>query len=219
MNTLIWTQPPEMTTAATNLLIVCICAVCAVRICRLRQADSLRKALWLAFFLIMLPTGIFGFFIHALVTDRETNRIAWIFLSVLLGLATTSLSITLFTEIFGRPHLRKIVWINVAAEAVFAVIVYNLSGKIPGIHLVFIAYTGIILLVILVLLIRNGKVRPHFRLYVAAILTAAVGGLFELCGDFTFSLIWEFDQGSACHFCIAAALCLFAAGCIRGMRE
>ena len=216
MDTLIWTAPPEMTTAATNLLIVCICAVCAVQIYRLKQTDTLQKAIWLVFFLIMLPTGLFGFFVHAVVIDPGTKQLAWVFLSIMLGLTTTSLSIVLFYEILGVRYLKKILCFSIAADIVFAIAVVFLSGKIPGIHHVFIAYTGIVLSVILVLLIVKRKVRPHFMWYILAILTAVIGGLFELCGDFTVSLIWSFDQGSVCHLAIAAAMCFFAAGCRRG---
>ena len=216
MNALLWTEPPEMTTAATNLLIVCICAVCAVLIGRRRQSDGLRKALWLVFYLIMIPTGVFGFAVHAVVMDPETKRIAWIFLCILLGLATTTLSISLFTEIFGRAHVKRIVLWNAAAEILFAGIVCLLSGVVlTGIHLLFIAYTGVVLAVLLVLLLRKSRARPRLWWYIAAILTAVAGGLFELCGDLTVTIVWAFDQGSACHLGIAAALCLFAAGCCR----
>ena len=213
MDAVIWTQPPELTTGATNLVIVCICAVCAILVSRNRQIHPLRRALWLVFFLIMIPTGVFGFFVHALVLEPETKRIAWIFLSFLLGLTTTSLSITLLFECFGKTHLKTIIVCNVAGEVFFAVIVCLLSGIVSGIHLVFIAYTGIVLAIILVLLIIKSPARPHFRWYIAAILTVVIGGLFELLGDFVFTLVWKFDQGSVCHLAIAAALCLFAVGC------
>ena len=219
MDYLMWTEPPELTTGATNLLICCICIISAVLISRIRTGQALRRNLWLILFLIMIPTCVFGFFVHAIVLSPRTKVIAWIFLSVLLGLTTATLSVSVFYETFGRPHLRKIIIINLAALIVFAVIVCILSGIIENIHHVFLAYTGLVLAVLLVLLFVKQTVRPHFWWYIAAILAVVVGGLFELCGDFTVSLIWMFDEGSACHLGIAVAMCLFAAGCIRGEGE
>lgn len=216
MSVLQWTEPPELTTAATNLVIVAVCIVCMARIIRIKRAGELRLLLWILLFAIMVPTGLYGFIVHAFVMRPETKRIAWIFLSVLLGLATMSLAVSLLFEIFGRAYLKAILLYNGAAEILFAGVVCVLSKRVPGIHLIFIAYTGIVLGIVLVLLIRRRKDRPHFGWYILALLTALVGGLFEVCGDFMVSLLWKFDQGSACHLAIAAALCLFALGCCRG---
>ena len=216
MSSLQWTEPPELLTGVTNLLIVAVCVVCGVRIIRSERAKVLRELLWLAFFGILIPTGIYGFVVHAFVLQPETKRIAWIFLSFLLGLTTTVLSITLFFEIFGRPHLKAILIVNAAAEILFAGVVCFLSKIVPNIHFVFITYTGIVFVVLLALLFIDRKKQPHFRWYIFAILTVVIGGLFEVCGDFTFSLIWKIDQGSMCHLAIAAALCFFAEGCVRG---
>jgi len=216
MSFLRWTEPPELTTAATNLVIVVICIVCVAWILRIKQAGELRLLFWALFFAVMIPTGIYGFLVHAFVLSPETKRIAWIFLSVLLGLTTTSLAISLLFEIFGRAHLKAILIYNGAAEILFAVLICFLSKKVPNIHFIFIAYTGLVIGIVLILLIRRRKDRPHFWWYIFAILTAVIGGLFEVCGDFTVLLLWKFDQGSACHLAIAAALCLFAVGCCRG---
>ena len=216
MSLLPWTRPPELTTGATNLVIVVICIVCAARIFRIRQVGDLRLLFWILLFTIMIPTGIYGFLVHAFVLSPETKRIAWIFLSVLLGLSTASLAVALLFEIFGRERLRAVLLSNGAAVILFAVTVCFLSKKVPNIHLVFITYTGIVFGIVLWFLIRRGKDRPHFLWYILAILTAVIGGLFEVCGDFTVSILWKFDQGSACHLAIAAALCLFAVGCCRG---
>ena len=216
MSSLRWTEPPELLTGVTNLLIVAVCVVCAVRIIRHKQGKGLRELLWLALFGIMVPTGIYGFVVHAFVLQPETKRIAWIFLSFFLGLTTAILSITLFFEIFGKRRLKPILIINAAAELLFAAVVCFLSKIVPNIHFVFITYTGIVFAILLVLLFLNRREQPHFRWYIFAILTVVIGGLFEVCGDFTVSLIWKIDQGSVCHLAIAAALCLFAAGCRRG---
>ena len=167
-------------------------------------------------FAIMIPTGLYGFLVHAFVMSPETKRIAWIFLSVLLGLTTASLAVALLFEIFGRGKLRAVLIGNGAAVILFAGIVCFLSKRVPNIHFIFIAYTGSVFGMVLFFLVRRRKERPHFLWYISAILTAVIGGLFEVCGDFTFSLLWQFDQGSVCHLAIAAALCLFAVGCCRG---
>ena len=216
MSYLQWTKPPELTTAATNLVIVAISIVCLARIIRTRKAGDLRRLFWSLLFAVMIPTGLYGFAVHAFVLGPETKRIAWIFLSVLLGLTTASLAIALLYELFGRAHLKAILIFNGAAEILFAVLICSLSKKVPNIHFIFIAYTALVIGAILVLLIRRRKARPHFRWYIFAILAAVAAGLFEVVHDFTFSLLWEFDQGSACHLAIAAALCLFAVGCRRG---
>ena len=218
MSFLRWTEPPELTTGVTNLLIVVICIVCAALTSRIRRAKSLRELFWLLFFVIMIPAGVYGFAVHAFVMRPETKRIAWIFLSILLGLATVTFTIALLFEIFGRAHLKAILIINGAAEVVFAVIVCFLSKIVPDIHLVFITYTGIVFAAVLVLLFISRKDKPHFLWYIFAILTIVIGGLFEVCVDFTVSAIWKFDQGSVCHLAIAAAMCLFAAGCCRGTK-
>ena len=129
MSFLQWTEPPELTTAATNLVIVIICLVCAARIIRIRQAGDLRLLFWALLFAILVPTGVYGFVVHAFLMEPETKRIAWIFLSVLLGLATTSLAVALLFEIFGRAHLKAILICNGAAEFLFAVVVCFLSKK------------------------------------------------------------------------------------------
>ena len=123
MSSLRWTEPPELLTGVTNLLIVAVCVVCAVRIIRPKQGKGLRELLWLALFGIMVPTGIYGFVVHAFVLQPETKRIAWIFLSFFLGLTTAILSITLFFEIFGKRRLKPILIINAAAELLFAAVV------------------------------------------------------------------------------------------------
>lgn len=218
MSFLRWTEPPELTTGATNLLIVAVCIVCAVRISRIRQEKSLRGSCWLMLFAIMIPTGIYGFVVHAFVMSPETKRIAWIFLSVLLGLTTMSCTISLLFEIFGRPHMKAILVLNGAAVILFTVVVCFLSKIVPSIHLVFITYTGIVFAVVLAFLFIKRKDKPHFWWYIFAILTIVIGGLFEVCGAFTVSVIWKFDQGSVCHLAIAAAMCLFAVGCCRGAK-
>ena len=216
MSFLQWTEPPELTTAVTNLVIVVTCIVCLARMLRIKSAEKLRFLFWTLLFAIMVPTGIYGFAVHAFVMSPETKRIAWIFLSVLLGLTTTCLAISLLFEIFGRAYLKPILLYNGIAEILFSVIVCFLSPKVPNIHFIFIAYTGIVFAVVLLLLIRRRRERPHFWWYIIAILTVVIGGLFEACGDFTVTVIWKFDQGSVCHLAIAVAMCLFAAGCCRG---
>ena len=216
MNALQWTAPPELTTGVTNLIIVVTCIVCLTRMIRIKQDEKLRSLFWILLFAIMIPTGIYGFIVHAFVMPPETKRIAWIFLSFLLGLTTTCLAVSLLFEILGRAYLKPILMINGAAELLFAVIICFLSKKVPNIHFIFFAYTGIVFVIVLLFLIRLRRERPHFWWYMIAILTVVIGGLFEACGDFTVSVIWKFDQGSACHLAIAAALCLFAAGFCRG---
>ena len=207
-----WTEAPELTTGVTNLLIVAVGAMCAVRICRGEKRMRLQDKLWLVFFLSLAPAGLVGFVAHAVEMSAETNRVVWGVLMFLLGLVTLSFAAAGFAEVLGRKRLRRVMMVNVGLEVIFYILACALAGVVEEIHLIFVTYTGIVVVAILGCFVKGAKKKPQFRWYILAIGLVVMAGVMELVPAFTFTAGWEFNQDSVCHLLLAAAVGVFGRG-------
>jgi hypothetical protein len=200
--------PTELTTAATDLLLMLVSLAClaAVR----GAADRERARLWIWTFGLLGLAGGIGAIAHGLAMAPATNDLLWKPLNLALGLTIALFVAAALYDSWGsRVTRRALPALLVVALAFFAV-----TQLIPGTFLVFVVYEAIAMIAALVLYTRLALTRrlPGAWLIVLGIALTIVAAVVQATQVVQFTLVWPFDHNGAFHLIQIAALPLLAAG-------
>lgn len=208
----LFTSPPQITTAVTDLFISMAAAYFIIRMKSIDEQRKNRRAIWKAFMGTMLVSGAGGFFIHGFNISDHAVAVLWFPLAFVMFATASMFAMAVFYELIGDGKLKKLC---------FILVISNISGYIAMLAsslytskflVVFGVYTGILMIMCLYILFFNIVKRKKYYCYyfVTGAVFQILGGIIEAFRTARFTFIWEFDFNSIYHFAtIASIMCFF----------
>lgn len=218
-----FTSPPELYTALTDLLAVPFAVFFAVKCALLfKKSEKPGTALWCALFIFISVSSALGFVVHFFVFPNDNiKQYLWIPLSLLLCATATTLSAEAVTEFSGGKHTGKI--IAVFSVLLFAGFVGMMIGKAAGIKyiLVFVFYAIAVVLTglafyIIIFVKRKSR---HILFYFAGCALQAVGAVFQVTRSVVIDIGTLIDYNSIYHILMIISLFPFYVGCEKYSRS
>lgn len=208
----LFTQPPELTTAITNIAIVIASLVCLVLTLRSKH-DKMRVKLWSGVYIALSVAAFSGVLIHGLNISRQAYERAWILQSCLLCAAISAFFIATVYELTGERHLKSRTVPFTAAACIAACAAMLIFKNFWSDYLlIFTGYAGVLfgisLIIYLYLAIKQKN--PRCLLAAGGIIIQMLGGLVQAQGTFLVNIFGlDYDFNSFCHVFIVFSLFFF----------
>lgn len=207
----LFTRPPQLTTAVTDLMIGIFAAYFIIRMKGISEPRKRRKTIWKAFMWTMLASGLGGFFIHGFRISDRVVAFAWFLLIFIMFATASTYAMAVLYELLEDAKLKKMVYILIVLNMAGYIVTLIASRYTSKFLAVFVIYAGILMLASLVLLaFMIIKRKAYYCLYLmAGAVLQVAGGVVEACRTARFTLIWEFDFNSIYHLATVASIIFF----------
>ena len=216
------TVPPEMTTAVTDGLFGLIAVFLAYRLSKTADGTS-RTKIWQGVLYALGASAVLGVPAHAIFKiagstppNLHAQTIYWIFLGLFLFCMATLLGAAVLYDILNRTSLTKITRAMAVIGIIFYIVyaVIALNKIIAGYFIVFVAYSGLIMLFALVsyIVLSLRKKNAGYGIICAAIIVALIGSVLQASRSISFTAVWLFDYNSVYHFFMIGSALLFYIG-------
>lgn len=200
----------ELTTSVTDLLIAVLALASALILSR-RKTDKTRlRREWAAFFLFLGIASLMGALNHGLLPQGGmARRIFWIFLYAALFAATGSFAVPVTDSASEGEHPTKretaVLYIAEAVMYVPTALLEWLRGfDMLFLFLIFGAFIGVVVVILVIKLLRDGNVLGRYLL--AAAIAAVLALLVEFTKIGSFHLIWDFNHDGLTHLILMVSI-------------
>ncbi len=211
---MIFSEPPELTTAITDLLVTLVALALLLLLACYRAERGGRR--WMLMYALVAVCGLAGALVHGVLLPPALESLLWRLLPLLFCLAALAYAVALICEINDRRHCRRIALITTLCfTAGFAALLLFSDGYATKnyyqVLIVAMAVVGVVVLLLLILLaIRNRRWELWY--HIAGLLVLAAGGFLGAQKDLLIFIVWLFDANSVFHVLFAFVLVLFYLG-------
>jgi hypothetical protein len=212
---------PEMTTAVTDGLFGLLALFLAWKLSG--GMLSLRTKIWRLVLVAIGASAVLGVPAHMIYEIAGINppnlhaqTLYWAFLGAVLFCMASVLAVAVMYDITGGKNFKKTAHIFTALGILFYALYFAAAvlNLIAGYFIVFIAYSGLIMLFALgtytVFAVKRKK--TEYVLACFAVLAAIAGNLIQASRAVSFTCVWQFDYNSVYHFIMMVSTLLFYAG-------
>lgn len=207
-----FTQPPELMTGITDIINFFVSGIFLVYLLTHRKKYSTP---WIITMALLTFSNIAGGIVHTLDFPALTDRIIWVFLSLILCM-TSSMFVVCAEQEKKVPHLKRtyIIFTCLGFAGFAAMMVTSLFYD--RYILVYVAYCAVVLIYALVLFTITAIKRRRADLipYIAGLVIQIPGGIIQAQRKLYFTVIWQFDFNSAYHSILTLTMVLIIIGYI-----
>jgi len=208
-------SPTELTTAATDLLLMLECVVILVLLWQTPVADRLRLSLWSWFFGLLAFSSLLGTIVHGWDMPAAFRNAFFSPIFFGLGLAVVLLGVGAFGDWKGGEGLIALLWFGMGAM----VLLFFLSRFFKGALIILAVYMALVIIFALVIYSYLGF-REQLRgsLYIALALLLSLAALGIQTTRISLKIYFPFDHNGIFHLLQLVALALLGYGVRLGMK-
>jgi hypothetical protein len=204
-------QPTEQTTAATNIVLMCIAAGCGMSLLHLRQHAPWKATLWATAFGTMALIAVLGAAAHGFKMSEKTYTTLWKPLNLGLGIIIALFVSGVVYDVWGKQAARRILPPMLAISGGF----WTITLLRPGSYLEFVLYQSGAMLFALGAYTRLAQQQrlASAELIVASIITTITASAIQASERVSLRLAgYQFDHNGAYHLVQMAGILLLYAG-------
>ena len=204
------TIPTELTTAATDLALAIVAAVCVAYLWRLRTRDRWRSGLWRAALGLLCASSALGAVVHGLELSAVARERLWAPLYLLLGLTVSLFVVAAAYDWRGAAFARRLLIPMLAAGAAF----FAVTRLAEGTFLVFVVYEAAAMVFALAIYLR---LAVHDALRGAGVVAIGialniVAAAIQATRAVRFTAMWPFDHNGVFHVVQMIAVAVLVGG-------
>jgi hypothetical protein len=189
--------PTEQTTAATDLVLALVAALCAFSLRSLRKRDPFKVDIWTSTFTLIAVAAALGAVAHGFEMEERMWDLVWQPLNLCLGLAVGFFCVGAFYDSWGRRLAKRALLPMICLGVLF----YVATTLIDKGFLVFVVYEAVAMITALALYLRlaAGRRLPGALLMAVGVTVTILAAGVQAGGAVRFVLVWEFDHNGAFH--------------------
>jgi hypothetical protein len=195
----------ELTTAATDALLVFLCLLLITWIRKFRGLHPWKAGLWSWVFGLLAVSSLLGTIAHGFILSPELRNILWQPLYLALGIDVVLFVLGGVADWSGEKTARRLL----PGAIVIGILFYSLTRILEGNFLVFVVYEGAAMAIYATLAVRQ-------RLPGAATIAAGIGltliAAATQASSLGFTFIWPFDHNGLFHLVQMPALLTIGCG-------
>ena len=206
--------PVELTTAATDVVLVLVCLGVVLGLTRLRAHDPWKATLWSWVFILLAVASAIGAVVHGFELNQSVQAAMWSTLYLALKLTGALFLVGAVYDVGGRSAAQRSVPWAIGVGFAFHVLTYDLNDA----FLIFVVYEAVAMVGALVLYVRlatNDGLAGAGVIATGTSLTL-LAGLVQI-SDISIRLVVPFDHNGVFHLVQVAALATLGHGLRLGL--
>jgi hypothetical protein len=210
------TPAAELTTAATDALLGCLCVCLTAWIRSVRPGNPWSTGLWSWIFRLLAASSFLGAVAHGFMLSSALRNLLWQPLYLFLGIDVALFLLAAVADWRGEKTARTLL----AGAIVIGIVFYSLTVILEGNFLVFIVYEGAVMISamgIYATLALRRRLPGAGTIAVGILLTLVAAAL--QAGTLRFTLIWTFDHNGIFHCVQMPSLLTIACGVRSALRS
>jgi len=202
------TEQTELTTAASDILLVVVALLCVAFLLRFFRRDPWRVGLWSGVFLLLAGAALLGAVVHGVELSPGLKDLLWQPLFLLLGLVVALFVVASVYDWKGKSKAVRLL----PVMFVVAVVFFGVTRLFSSGFFVFVIYEALAMIFALGVysLLASRRQIGGAAVIALSIVLNMVAAAVQTSGSISFNLIWAFDHNGIFHLIqVVAVLVMF----------